>query len=87
MWNEQFEVMLRAHLPFLPEDEDLSPDLDLREFGLDSLGVVDLLTSLESEYRIRLDDDILSMSIFATPGVLWTTLNDIPIGMASEQKS
>jgi acyl carrier protein len=87
MWNEQFEVLLRAHLPFLPDDEELRPELDLREFGLDSLGVIDLLVSLESEYRVRLADDVLSMETFATPGVLWATVGAlIPIGMAGDKQ-
>jgi acyl carrier protein len=77
MWNEQFEALLRTHLPFLPDDERLHPELDLREFGLDSMGVVDLLVSLESEYQVRLADDLLSMDTFATPGILWTTLEGI----------
>jgi len=77
MWNEQFEVLLRTHLPFLPDDQKLRPELDLREFGLDSMGVVDLLVSLESEYCVRLTDDILSMDTFATPGVLWAALDGV----------
>jgi acyl carrier protein len=77
MWNEQFEVLLRTHLPFLPEDQELRPELELREFGLDSMGVVDLLVSIESEYCVRLTDDVLSMDTFATPGVLWATLDEI----------
>lgn len=77
MWNEQFEVLLRMHLPFLPDDEELRPELDLREFGLDSMGVVELLVALESEYCLRLADDVLSMDTFATPGVLWATLDEV----------
>jgi acyl carrier protein len=77
MWNEQFEVLLRTHLPFLPDEQELRPELDLREFGLDSMGVVDLLVSIESEYCVRLTDDVLSMDTFATPGVLWATLDEI----------
>lgn len=77
MWNEQFEALLRAHLPFLPDDQELRPELDLREFGLDSMGVVDLLVSLESEYCIRMTDDMLSMNTFATPGMLWAALDEI----------
>jgi acyl carrier protein len=77
MWNEQFEVLLRTHLPFLPDDQELRPALDLREFGLDSMGAVDLLVALESEYCIRLTDDILSMATFATPGVLWAALDEV----------
>jgi acyl carrier protein len=77
MWNDQFEVLLRSHLPFLSAAEELRPELDLREFGLDSMGVVDLLVSLESEFRVRMTDDLLSMDTFATPGVLWAALDEI----------
>jgi diaminopimelate decarboxylase len=77
MWNEQFELLLRNYLFFLPADEELRPDLDLREFGLDSLGVVDLLVSLESAYDVRLPEDLLSMETFTTPAVLWDALSDI----------
>jgi acyl carrier protein len=89
MWDEKFEVLLRAYLPFLSNEEELRPELDLREFGLDSLGVVDLLAALESEYGIRLTDDVLSMETFAEPGVLWETLNEIQQAdrVASESKS
>jgi acyl carrier protein len=77
MWNEQFEVMLRKHLPFLPDYEELRPELDLREFGLDSMSVIDLLVSLESEYSVHLTDDLLSVDTFATPGVLWAALVEL----------
>jgi acyl carrier protein len=77
MWDERFEVLVRKHLFFLAADEELRPGLDLREFGLDSLGVVDLLVSLESAYGVRLTDDFLSMDTFATPAVLWGALSRI----------
>lgn len=77
MWDEQFEVLLRTHLFFLAPDEELLPDLDLREFGLDSLGVVDLLVSLESAYGIHLTDDYLAMDTFTTPATLWGALSRI----------
>jgi nodulation protein F len=77
MWDEKFEVLLRKHLLFLAPDEELLPDLDLREFGLDSLGVVDLLVSLEFAYGIHLTDDFLAMDTFATPAALWAALSGI----------
>jgi acyl carrier protein len=77
MWDKQFELLLRQYLFFLPADDELIPDLDLREFGLDSLGVVDLLVSLESAYGVHLTDDFLSMDTFTTPAVLWDALSDI----------
>jgi acyl carrier protein len=74
MWDEQFETLLRSHLPFLDAAEELVADLNLREYGLDSLGVVDLLVSLEETYEVRLLDDDLRMDTFAAPSVLWATL-------------
>jgi [acyl-carrier-protein] S-malonyltransferase len=81
MWDEQFETLLRSRLPFLDADEQLLGDLDLREFGLDSLGVVDLLVSLEETYDVRFVDDALSMESFSAPAVLWDTLSQL-IGSA-----
>lgn len=77
MWDKQFENMLRQYLFFLSADQELRPDLDLREFGLDSLGVVDLLVSLESTYGVQMTDDLLSMDTFKTPALLWNTLSSI----------
>ena len=44
MWDNQFEELLRQYLPFLAADEQLSADTPLREFGLDSLAMVELLS-------------------------------------------
>jgi acyl carrier protein len=77
MWDEEFEALLRSQLPFLPADEELSPELPLREFGLDSLGVVELLVSLETSFGFRLADDDLCMGTFSTPAALWEVLSEI----------
>jgi acyl carrier protein len=75
MWNEKFEALVRRYLPFLEDHEEFAADLDLRGVGLDSLGVVDLLVSLESAYDTRLTDDLLSMETFSTPAALWGALS------------
>jgi nodulation protein F len=75
MWDEQFEKLLRSHLPFLEANEELTGDLNVRELGLDSLGVVDLLVSLEERYGVHFVNDDLTMETFATPSVLWATLS------------
>lgn len=74
MWDEQFGELLRRHLPFLPDGEELSEDLELRDFGLDSMGTVALLSVLEKTYDVRFVDDSLNMENFATPGQLWTAI-------------
>lgn len=77
MWNDHFENILRGYLPFLDDREPLTEDLSLREFGLDSLGTVELLGSLENTFNVRFTDDALTAASFQTPATLWTVLNDI----------
>lgn len=77
MWDERFEKILRSHLPFLPPDDALTEGLSLRDFGLDSIGTVELLSALESTYGFRFADDLLDMKTFATPGVLWASISDM----------
>lgn len=77
MWDQQFEDVLRRHLPFLPAGEGLAGDASLRDLGLDSLGTVELLAELESAYGVRFVDDALSLETFETPAVLWETLCEL----------
>ncbi|GAB3693218.1 hypothetical protein GCM10027589_58310 [Actinocorallia lasiicapitis] len=77
MWDEQFESILRRHLPFLPPDGALEADLSLRDFGLDSMGTVELLSQLERVYTVKFVDDALNAENFAAPGVLWSTVCEL----------
>lgn len=77
MWDDRFESLLRERLPFLPDDGVLTADLGLRDFGLDSMGIVELLASLEATYDVRFVDDALNAENFATPAALWLTISGI----------
>lgn len=70
----KFESTLRAFLPFLDATEALTPEMSLRDLGLDSMGMVELLAALEDGYGVRFRDEYLTMETFATPAVLWGTL-------------
>ncbi|MGW1278650.1 acyl carrier protein [Streptomyces tsukubensis] len=74
MWDEPFEVLLRKHLSLLEADDVLTAETSLRDFGLDSMGVVELLSSLERTYGVRFVDEALHIDNFATPRILWDTL-------------
>ena len=74
MWDEQFEELLRRYLPFLAPEDPIEGDTRLRDFGLDSLGMVELLAQLEAAYDVRFVDDALTLETFETPDVLWKTL-------------
>ncbi|MCX5138799.1 MULTISPECIES: acyl carrier protein [unclassified Streptomyces] len=74
MWDEQFDILLRKQLSFLPPDEPITEDMRLRDYGLDSLGMIELLAGLEAAYDVRFRDEALSLEIFETPDVLWDAL-------------
>ncbi|AEN13361.1 MULTISPECIES: phosphopantetheine-binding protein [unclassified Streptomyces] len=74
MWDDQFEEILRPFLPFLPPQEPLTADHELKDLGLDSLGTVQLLGLLEEAYQVRFRDSALTMDTFRSAGVLWETV-------------
>lgn len=77
MWEQRFEKILRGHLPYLDASEELSADLELRDVGLDSLAMVDVLAELETDYGVRFRDDALNVETFRTPSTLWSALSDL----------
>lgn len=77
MWDDRFEAVIRRFLPFLGPEEELPADADLRDLGLDSMGTVELLASLEDGYAVRFTDEALMKENFATPGAVWETLSAV----------
>lgn len=76
-WDLKFEDILRRALPFISADETLGSDVSLRDLGLDSMGMVELLADLESGYNVRFRDEALTMETFATTAVLWGVLSSM----------
>jgi acyl carrier protein len=72
--DDRFEAILREFVPFLSAGEPLTDDAVLRDLGLDSMGTVELLATLERTYGVRFTDEALNMDNFANPGILWRTL-------------
>lgn len=77
MWDQQFDEILRQYLPFLSAEEKLESNTDLRDLGLDSMGIVEMLAAIEDAYGVRFLDEALTVETFATPGVLWATLSEM----------
>jgi acyl carrier protein len=77
MWETRFEELLRRFLPYLAADEPLHEDARLRDYGLDSMATVELLSALESTYQVRFQDQALSLETFETPAILWKVLSAI----------
>jgi acyl carrier protein len=81
MLDARFETLLRGYLPFLSDDEPLTEDSDLRDLGLDSMGMVELLGALETEWDVRFTDEFLRTDTFSTPGTLLAALTSIRAGV------
>lgn len=67
---------LLAHLPYAASDELTATD-DLAALGLDSMGVVQLLTDIEETYGLELPDELLSEETFMTVGSLWEAVSEV----------
>lgn len=77
MWDTRFEDILRTFLPFLPGSTTLEEHADLRDLGLDSLGTVELIASLESAYGVRFRDESLRIEHFTTAAGTWRALDGL----------
>ncbi len=63
---EKLEAIVRPHLKFLKDGEELGADRHLGELGLDSMASIDLLLALEEGFGISIDDERLTENSFAT---------------------
>lgn len=69
-----FRKTLLVHLPYA-DGAELKPEDGLRALGLDSMGVVQLLTDLEETFGLELPDDVLTDETFDTVGSLWLSVS------------
>ncbi len=70
-WSQEFESTLRAHLPGLEPSESLNGEVQLVQYGLDSMGTVSLLVDLESALDVQFPDETLVPETFETAALLW----------------
>jgi acyl carrier protein len=72
----KFQDILLTHLQHANRTELHESD-DLSALGLDSMGVVQLMTDLEDTYEFAMPDDALTEETFATVGSLWKTVSEL----------
>jgi acyl carrier protein len=65
-----FRKTLLTHLPYADSAEFTAAD-DLAALGLNSMGVVQLLTDLEETFGLELPDELITEETFGTVGSLW----------------
>ncbi|MFE6038300.1 phosphopantetheine-binding protein [Streptomyces sp. NPDC056452] len=71
-----FQEILLAHLPYA-KDGSVTPQDELPALGLDSMGMLQLLTALEDHYDLDFPDELLNEDTFATVGSLWSTVSKL----------
>ncbi|MFD7028357.1 acyl carrier protein [Streptomyces sp. NPDC059917] len=80
--DARFAEMLKPFLPFLG-DQEITPDTQLRELGLDSMQAIELMFALEDTFGVELPDEALTEETFTTAGSLWNAaLGAMPAGAA-----
>lgn len=76
-WPLEFEQVLRTYLPLLSQNEPLSSEVSLAEYGLDSLATVSVLLELEEVFHVMIPDELLVEATFSTPSSLWNVLSEL----------
>jgi acyl carrier protein len=70
-WDQTFERVVRAALPYLESDEPLLPATSLTECGLDSMGMIQLTEVLERTFGVSFPPGTMPTTAFSSAGTLW----------------
>lgn len=76
-WDEQFDGILRRHIPAIAPDDVIPPDAEMVAFGVDSIALLTLMLTLESEYGIRFPMDMLTEDLFRSPQSIWLAVESL----------
>jgi len=57
-------TLIRRSAKLLESDEEFPADRDLLELGVDSFGLLELITDLEEEFDIAIPDEMLTRETF-----------------------
>lgn len=71
-----FRKTLLEHLPYA-DSADFAATDDLAALGLNSMGVVQLLTALEDGFGLELPDELITEETFETVGSLWEVVGKL----------
>jgi acyl carrier protein len=85
VWSSQFEDALRMHSKFLSDDTVIDPDLSLRELGIDSLEIAELIALVEDEFRLEIPLERLTPEWFETPRTIWQLLCSVEPGLRAAE--
>lgn len=75
-WPSSFDELLRSYLS-LEESQELAPDMNPVDHGLNSMATVSLLLDLEERYGLTIPDDQLATLATANVGQMWALLVEV----------
>lgn len=76
-WDETFEALMMKVLDLGDGAQPPAPDESLGDLGLQSLGMIRLLVSLEETYGVVFPEEALTPELFATARTLWDGLHEV----------
>ncbi|HEY0605295.1 MAG TPA: phosphopantetheine-binding protein [Herpetosiphonaceae bacterium] len=77
VFSEKLEAVLRRHLKFLDQQQELPLDTELSLLGLDSLSAINMLLDLEETFEIMIPDELLSTETFRSASTLEAALRTL----------
>jgi acyl carrier protein len=75
-WPPSFDALLRSYLN-LEEGEEITPEINPVDRGLNSMATVSLLLDIEETYAVTVPDDQLTTLASANVGQLWALLEAV----------
>lgn len=75
--DPKFEDVLRPHTMLLDRGDALLPDAELRDLGVDSLALIEVLVAVEQTFQVEFPDELLVADTFRTPRSLWTVITGL----------
>ncbi|MCX4451490.1 acyl carrier protein [Streptomyces sp. NPDC087866] len=70
-WNARFETILRQGLPGLGKERTPDADVPMESYGLDSMALIGIVSSLEAAYGVSLAGQVVVPVHTLTAGQLW----------------
>ncbi|MCP2243429.1 Phosphopantetheine attachment site [Lentzea aerocolonigenes] len=74
--DARFTGMLKPFLPHL-NDRPITPDISLRQYGLDSMQAIELMFAVEDTFGVELTDELLTDETFGSAGALWEAVQSL----------
>jgi acyl carrier protein len=73
----KLNAILRQHLKFLGDEQEIPADEELSKLGLDSMSAINLLLDVEQAFGIVIPDEMLTAETFHTQATLGAAISTL----------